>query len=53
MGTDPDHVPVDAASVLPTVVVPEIPGGATGTGGAEFATVIVTVDDELDFPFLP
>jgi hypothetical protein len=59
---EPDHVPVDAESVCPTVGVPEIDGGADDVGGcgggggaggagAVFETLIVTVDVPVDLPF--
>jgi len=35
-GVEPDHVPVDAASVCPTVAVPEIDGSVVDVGGVGF-----------------
>ena len=67
IGVEPDHVPVDAASVCPTVAVPEIDGsvvdvggvgvgggggGGGGGGAAAFATFTETAEEPVALPFL-
>ena len=65
IGVEPDQLPVEAESVCPTVVVPEIVGKLVDAGAtwvtpvvgdvvpepAAFETVTVTVEVPVDFPF--